>query len=131
MQPLIAAVTIAIKDIDVLKEFYTDKFGWQIIAENEKVVMLKLDNLVLTLCDGALFKEYTNITNNTQSKAVYFTINLASKANVDEQIAKLNQAGVQILKQPSDTFWGGYAAFVADPEGNCWEICYNPYTENR
>jgi len=62
-----------------------------IIAENENVVMLKLDNLVLNLCNEPLFKEYTNISNNTQNKAVYFTINLTSKANVDEQIAKLNR----------------------------------------
>jgi len=130
MQTNVAAVTLAVKDLNTIKEFYTEKFGWQIIAENEKIVMLKLDNLVLTLCDELLFKEYTNIHNNTGSKAVYFTINLASKAKVDEQIAKLNKADVQILKCPSDTFWGGYAGFVADPEGNCWEICFNPYTEN-
>ncbi|WP_114937059.1 VOC family protein [Mucilaginibacter endophyticus] len=130
MQTHVAAVTLAVKDLDEIKEFYIEKFGWQIIAENEKIVMLKLDNLVLTLCDEPLFKEYTNIHNNTGNKAVYFTINLASKANVDEQIAKLNEDGVQILKHPAETFWGGYAAFVADPEGNCWEICYNPYAGN-
>ncbi|WP_121809678.1 VOC family protein [Mucilaginibacter kameinonensis] len=130
MQTHVAAVTLAVKDLDEIKEFYTEKFGWQIIAENEKVVMLKLDNLILTLCDEPLFKEYTNIHNNTGSKAVYFTINLASKAKVDEQIAKLNKVGVEIIKQPSETFWGGYAAFVADPEGNCWEICFNPYAGN-
>ncbi|QEM11246.1 VOC family protein [Mucilaginibacter rubeus] len=130
MQTHVAAVTLAVKDLDAIKEFYIEKFGWQIIAENEKIVMLKLDNLVLTLCDEPLFKEYTNIHNNNRSKAVYFTINLASKANVDEQIAKLRGVGVQILKQPSETFWGGYAGFVADPEGNCWEICFNPYAGN-
>ncbi|SEN75850.1 hypothetical protein SAMN05192574_10446 [Mucilaginibacter gossypiicola] len=128
MQTQVAAVTIAVKDLDAVKAFYTKKFGWQILAENEELVMLKLDNLVLTLCSELLFAEYTNISNNDGSKCFYLTINLASKTDVDTTIAQLDQAGVQIQKQPAETFWGGYAGFIADPEGNCWEICYNPYT---
>jgi predicted lactoylglutathione lyase len=130
MQAYVTAITLAVKDLVAIRAFYTGKFGWQILAENENVVMLKLDNLVLTLCDELLFTEYTNINNNARSKNFYLTINLASKTNVDEKTTQLEQEGVQILKHPSETFWGGYAGFIADPEGNCWEICYNPYTEN-
>jgi predicted lactoylglutathione lyase len=127
MQAHVTAITLAVKDLVAIKAFYTGKFGWQILAENAKVVMLKLDNLVLTLCNELLFAEHTNIDNNAGSKPFYLTINLASKAVVDEKITKLEQDGVQILKHPSETFWGGYSGFIADPEGNCWEICYNPY----
>jgi predicted lactoylglutathione lyase len=128
MQTHVAAVTIAVSDLDAIKAFYTLKFGWQTLAENEKVVMLKLDNLVLTLCSELLFAEYTNISNNDGSKRFYLTINLASKTEVDDKMAQLEQADVQIQKKPAETFWGGYAGFIADPEGNYWEICYNPYT---
>jgi predicted lactoylglutathione lyase len=128
MQAHLTAITLAVKDLAVIRTFYAIKFGWQILAENEKVIMLKLDNLVLTLCDEPLFEEYTNISNNARSKSFYLTLNLASKTDVDAKIAQLDQAGVQIQKLPAETFWGGYAGFIADPEGNCWEICYNPYT---
>lgn len=130
MQAQVAAITISVKNLDAMKGFYTGKFGWQILAENEKLVMLKLDNLVLTLCSELLFAEYTNISNNDGSKGFYLTINLASKAEVDGKIAQLDKADVRIQKQPAETFWGGYAGFIADPEGNCWEICYNPYAGN-
>lgn len=127
MQAHIAAVTIAVKDLDIIKAFYNKKFGWKILAENEKLVMLKLDNLVLTLCSELLFAEYTNISNNDGTKRFYLTINLPSKAEVDDKMAQLEQADVQIKKKPAETFWGGYAGFIADPEGNSWELCYNPY----
>jgi predicted lactoylglutathione lyase len=127
MQAHVTAITLAVKDLGAIRTFYTGKFGWQILAENEKVIMLKLDNLVFSLCDESLFEEYTNISNNARSKSFYLTINLASKADVDAKIAQLDQAGVQIQKLSAETFWGGYAGFIADPEGNCWEICYNPY----
>jgi predicted lactoylglutathione lyase len=128
MQAHLTAITLAVKDLAVIRTFYAIKFGWQILAENEKVIMLKLDNLVLTLCDELLFEEYTNISNNARSKSFYLTLNLASKTDVDAKIAQLNQAGMQMQKLPTEIFWGGYAGFIADPEGNCWEICYNPYT---
>jgi len=128
MQAHVTAITLAVKDLAAIRAFYAIKFGWQIFAENEKIIMLKLDNLVLTLCDERLFEEYTNINNNARSKSFYLTINLASKTDVDVKIAQLDQAGVQIQKLPAETFWGGYAGFIVDPEGNCWEICYNPYT---
>ncbi|MFC0513917.1 VOC family protein [Mucilaginibacter angelicae] len=127
MQSHVTAITLAVKDLAAIKAFYTGKFGWQTLAENEKVVMLKLDNLVLTLCNELLFAQYTNISNNAGSKPFYLTINLASKAKVDERITQLKQEGVQIMKMPAETFWGGYSGFIADPEGNCWEMCYNPY----
>lgn len=79
MQAHVTAITFAVKNLAVTKAFYTAKFGWQTLAENEKVIMLKLDNLVLTLCDELLFEEYTNISNNAQSKSFYITINLSSK----------------------------------------------------
>jgi predicted lactoylglutathione lyase len=127
MQAHVTAITLAVKDLAAIKAFYTGKFGWQTLAENEQVIMLKLDNLVLTLCDEPLFEKYINISNNTRSKSFYLTLNLASKTAVDKKIAQLDQAGVQIQKPPAETFWGGYAGFITDPEGNCWEICYNPY----
>lgn len=130
MQAHVTAITFAVKDLAAIGAFYTEKFGWQILAENEKVVMLKLDNLVLTLCDELLFAQYTNISNNEGSKRFYLTMNLDSKTDVDEKITQLDRAGVQILKHPAETFWGGYSGFITDPEGNCWEICYNPYAQN-
>ncbi|WP_413667057.1 VOC family protein [Mucilaginibacter sp. Mucisp86] len=104
MQTQVAAVTIAVKDLDAIKAFYIQKIGWQILAENERLIMLKLDNLVLTLCSELFFAEYTNISNNDGSKRFYLTINLASKTDVDRTIAQLDQAGVQIQKQPAETF---------------------------
>ena len=30
------------------------------------------------------------------------------------------------MKAPADTFWGGHAAWLADPDGHVWEIVWNP-----
>ena len=34
-----------------------------------------------------------------------------------------------VVKPPQDVFWGGYSGYFADPEGNLWEVAYNPFTD--
>jgi uncharacterized glyoxalase superfamily protein PhnB len=38
--------------------------------------------------------------------------------NVDAEIARLRDAGVEIVKEPEDQEWGERMAAVADPDGN-------------
>ena len=34
--------------------------------------------------------------------------------------------GADIVREPADTFWGGYAGYFQDPDGHLWEIVWNP-----
>ncbi|MEO3408081.1 VOC family protein [Mucilaginibacter sp. CAU 1740] len=90
------AITFAVKNLALMKHFYTEKFGLEVISENEKVTILKLDNLLLTLCQEALFNQYANISNRAGGKGFYLTINLPSKYAVDERFAELRNDGIQI-----------------------------------
>ena len=58
---------------------------------------------------------------------VALAYNARNEAEVDEIIRDLEAKGVQIAKQPQKVFWGGYSSYFADPDGNCWEVAYNPF----
>lgn len=105
MEPQINAITIAAKDINSLKRFYSQVLEWRILAQNEKVV-------------------------NPANSNFYLTINLDSPKRVDQTLQKLVALNVDVIKMPKKAFWGGYSGFFADPEGNRWEVCYNP-TPNK
>lgn len=30
------------------------------------------------------------------------------------------------MREPSDTFYGGYAGCFRDPDGHVWEVAFNP-----
>ncbi len=127
MKQLLSAVTIVTSDLPSLKLFYTDVLGWEILAENESVLMLKLNTTVLTLCTEELFGTYTGIlADHTKHKGFYLTINLDSKQEVDSSFKILAAAKANITRLPEKTFWGGYSGFFTDPESNLWELCYNP-----
>jgi len=38
--------------------------------------------------------------------------------DVDETVARLRDAGAEVLREPADMPWGERVAFVRDPEGN-------------
>lgn len=35
-------------------------------------------------------------------------------------------AGAAAVRPPHATFWGGYSAYIADPDGHLWELVSNP-----
>jgi uncharacterized glyoxalase superfamily protein PhnB len=50
-----------------------------------------------------------------------------SEKEVDELIESLRKKDVKIIKEPQKVFWGGYSSYVSDPDGNLWEIAFNPF----
>jgi uncharacterized glyoxalase superfamily protein PhnB len=63
----------------------------------------------------------------TAGGAVALAHNVASREAVDAVVAEMVEAGGRRLKAPAATDWGGYSAYVADPDGHPWEIAHNPF----
>jgi uncharacterized glyoxalase superfamily protein PhnB len=132
MKQTLSAVTVSVKDLPRLKYFYTDVLDWEILTENESVLMLKLNATVLTLCTEEVFGIYTGILpDKDKHKSFYLTINLDSMQEVDSCFETLATSSTTIIKMPEKTFWGGYSGFFTDPEDNLWELCYNPVAATK
>ena len=52
--------------------------------------------------------------------------NVTSRQEVDAVMAEARRAGAVIVKEPQDTFWGGYAGYFQDPDQHVWEVVWNP-----
>ena len=50
---------------------------------------------------------------------------LVGMSTVLEAIAA-RAAGAEIVREPAETFWGGYSAAFTDPDGHPWEVAHNP-----
>lgn len=60
---------------------------------------------------------------------VTLAINQDSKEAVTETFNKAVENGAKTLVEPRETFWGGYDAYFADPDGQPWEIAWAPFWE--
>ena len=52
--------------------------------------------------------------------------NVASAEEVDAVIEGARASGGTITREPSKTFYGGYAGVLCDLDGHAWEIAHNP-----
>jgi uncharacterized glyoxalase superfamily protein PhnB len=52
--------------------------------------------------------------------------NVRLRSDVDRLFAEAVSAGAAPLKLPFDTPWGGYVAYVTDPDGHAWEFAHVP-----
>jgi len=55
--------------------------------------------------------------------------NARSKDEVVEILRGARAAGARIIKEPQDTFWGGFSGYFEDLDGYYWEVAWGPMFE--
>ena len=122
-------VTLGVRDYETSKKFYTEILGWKASSSsNEDVTFLQAGGVVLSIFQREKLAEDALVDpEGTGFAGFTLAYNAQSEAEVDEIISSLKAKGVKILKEPQKVFWGGYNSYFADPDGNCWEVAYNPF----
>ena len=129
MEQRLTIITLGVADLKTAAAFYENTFGWKRTpASNEHIVFYQLNGMLLSLFPKtSLAEDAKSDVMGTGFKGFTLAYNTRSEKEVDELIEKLRKQGVQIVKEPQKVFWGGYSSYVADPDGNLWEIAYNPF----
>ncbi len=125
-------VTLGVRDLAAQRRFY-EALGWQATAaSDENYVQMRTAGAVLALFPIAALAEDAHlpaITGASPPAAITLAANVDRKEDVDAAGPLIEAAGGRLLKSAEDTFWGGRHAYFADPEGNLWEVAWNPYLE--
>ena len=127
MDQHLSLVTLGVADLDVSRRFYTEGLGWRPTLEVEDEItfyqvghglligLFPLDELGVDAGEPA-----------TPGTPFSLASNLDSEAAVDAAVERFRDAGGRVIKPPQRAAFGGYHAYVADPDGHRWEIAYNP-----
>ncbi|MCO6383768.1 VOC family protein [Oceanicola sp. 502str15] len=134
MQPHITVLTLAVADLEAAVTFYRDGLGLPtegIIGtefEHGAVAFFQLSGgLRLALWAQDDLAHDTGLPKTPiSSTAVSIGHNVMTRAEVDTLMAAAARAGADVVKQPEDTFYGGYGGYFRDPDGHLWEIVWNP-----
>jgi catechol 2,3-dioxygenase-like lactoylglutathione lyase family enzyme len=129
MQPRVTLITLGVSDLKKSRAFYEKAFGWKPLpASDDNIVFFQLNGLQFALFpDHALAEDAGISEKGTGFKKFSLAHNLRSEKEVDDLITELESKGVTIVKRPQKVFWGGYSSYVSDPDGNLWEIAFNPF----
>ena len=122
-------ITLGVQDLNQSIDFYENKFGWKRSElSNESIIFYELKGIHLSLYDREeLAKDATVDPSGDGFKSFTMAYNARSEKEVDDLVENLLKQGVSIIKEPQKVFWGGYSSYIADPDGNLWEIAFNPF----
>lgn len=130
MYPGVSIITLGVADVARATRFYTN-LGWRHShgASNESITFFTLNNVVLGIFGRDALAEDSGLPAGGRNGFSGMTLaqNHGSEAAVRQALASAVAAGATTLKEPQPTFWGGYHATFADPDGHVWELAHNPF----
>ncbi|CAH0340310.1 VOC family protein [Rhizobium sp. CECT 9324] len=124
----ISLITLGVADVARSTEFY-QRLGWsKSSASNEDVTFIQLKGTVLGLFSRQALADDARVENTPVGfSGVTLAYNVASDIGVDAVVKFAVSCGATVVKAPEKVFWGGYSAYIADPDGHLWEIAHNPF----
>lgn len=125
--PRLSVVTLGARDIGALRSFYR-ALGWpELPASDDSWAAFLLGGVLL-----ALYPLHELAAEAAPGKpdpaggwsGVTLACNVDSREEVDTAFAAAVAAGATVVAEPTDRSWGGRSAYIADPDGNRWEIAW-------
>jgi len=128
MNPQVSAITLAVRDIERAKEFYSQGLSCQILQEQGGFVSLELGEGSSTLALygwEALAEDAGVAADSSGFRAFTLSYILDRGEHVDAVMARARGAGAKIGKPARRAFWGGYSGYFSDPDGYLWKVGSN------
>jgi uncharacterized glyoxalase superfamily protein PhnB len=122
------AVTLGAHDIARQRRFY-EGWGWQAVPySNEEYVAFSLSGSMIAFFVAEKLAEEAGAGAPAAGtfNGVTLAVTVPAKDEVDTVYNAAVGAGATAVGKPVDRPWGGRSGYVADPEGNRWEIAWVP-----
>jgi hypothetical protein len=126
--PRLTFVTLGAHDIQAMRNFYKNT-GWPTAFEaDDGFTAFQLGGVVLGLwpIDQLAHDAAPGAAAPAGGwSGVTLACNVDAREDVDTVYNAWIAAGAIAITEPFDLEWGGRTSYVADPEGNRWEIAWN------
>jgi predicted lactoylglutathione lyase len=127
--PDLTFVTLGARDLGALRAFY-QRWGWaEREGSSDSFTTFNAGGVLLALYPIELLGEEAAPGEAAPAvgwNGITFGMNVAHRDNVDAAFDRAVAAGATEVARPINREWGGYSGYVADPEGNRWEIAWAP-----
>ena len=130
--PRLTVITLGVSNLPAATEFYRSVLATTPNTSNDGVTFFEMPGSWLSLFPiENLAKDIAPDMSPLHSGFNGMTLahNARSKDELIAMIERARSAGAKILKEPQDTFWGGFGAYFSDPDGYIWEIVWGPMFE--
>jgi catechol 2,3-dioxygenase-like lactoylglutathione lyase family enzyme len=125
-------LTLGVADLNKATKFYENVLGMPPNLSYEGVTFIELPRTWLALYPiENLAKDIFPEVSITRSGFSGITLahNAHSKDDVIAIVERARSVGARVVKEPQDTFWGGFSGYFADLDGYYWEVAWGPMFE--
>ena len=128
----ITVVTLGVANLGKATEFYEAVLGTPPNRTFEGVTFIELPGTWLALYPLEKLAEDISPEVPTEPSGfsgVTLAHNARSKEDVVAVVRRAEEAGARVVKEPQDTFWGGFSGYFSDLDGYYWEVAWGPMFE--
>jgi hypothetical protein len=122
----VSLVTLGVSDYARACAFY-EALGWSPALDIEETAFFQANGVILVLWARDKLAADMGIQDTGERwGGIALAYNVASPDEVHEIIELARRNGAEITREPSETFYGGYAGAFRDLDGHAWEVAHNP-----
>jgi len=126
MNQSISLVTLGVSDYARAKAFY-EALGWSPALDVQDTAFFQANGVVLVLwARDKLAGDMGIPDDGARWGGIALARNVRSREQVHHVIEQARLNGAEVSREPSETFYGGYAGAFRDLDGHAWEVAYNP-----
>lgn len=126
MDQRVSLITLAVEDLDRARSFY-EALGWEPTDVGDGIVAFDLPGQTLCLYPRAdLARDMGVDASQLGTGGTTLACNVPRAEDVQPVVERFRAAGGTVLRDAHEVFWGGTTSYVADPDGNVWEVAHNP-----
>jgi hypothetical protein len=134
--PRITVLTLGVSDLKKATKFYEAVLGTPPNTSHDGVTFFELPGTWISLYPFEKLAE--DISPEVPAirsgfGGVTLAHNASCKDDVITIVRRAESAGARVVKEPQETFWGGFSGYFADLDGHYWEVAWGPmfeFTEN-
>jgi predicted lactoylglutathione lyase len=124
--PLANLSIVGAADFVGLRDFYR-RLGWPQVVDDDAFAAFELRGIVLAIFDQSKLAADAHAEAGDHGKGIRSALGVIADTaeDVDDLVERMRSAGATVTKEPTDAAsFAGRSAYVADPEGNFWEIAW-------
>jgi predicted lactoylglutathione lyase len=132
MQIATPIISLAVRRLSSTANWYQQVFGWCAEKHDEDTVAFKAERFILVLIDQQKFEQQTcQWPEDISYSRFVVAICFSSREEVNEQFDRLSEMKVKIIRPPFTDSNDNYKGYIADPEGNIFEVGWFPSLHGR
>jgi uncharacterized glyoxalase superfamily protein PhnB len=126
MEQRLSLVTLGVSDYSAARAFYA-ALGWSPALDVQDTAFFHANGVVLVLWARDKLADDTGIPDDgARWGGITLAHNVRSRDEVHQVIEQARRNGAEVSREPSETFYGGYAGAFRDLDGHPWEVAHNP-----